>query len=70
MNTWDGHKCEQNLKDHGIDFVDREGFFDGDLLTREDTRTIYSEQRFQSIGVFNLDSSVDRLLSSLSRYKN
>lgn len=53
MNTWDSHKCEQNLKDHGIDFVDLEGFFDGDLLTREDTRTTYSEQRFQSIGVFN-----------------
>ena len=53
MNTWDGKKQEANLKVHGINFTDLEGFFDGDLLTREDTRQAYSEQRFQSVGVFN-----------------
>jgi uncharacterized DUF497 family protein len=53
MNTWDSAKREKNLKDHGIDFVDLEGFFDGDLLTREDTREVYTEQRLQSVGVFN-----------------
>ena len=53
MNTWDGSKRKKNLKDHGIDFADLEGFFDSDLLTREDTRQTYAEQRFQSIGVFN-----------------
>jgi uncharacterized DUF497 family protein len=52
MNIWDGHKRNTNLKDHGIDFADLEGFFDGDLLTREDTRQNYAEQRFQSIGEF------------------
>ena len=37
VNTWDERKRRRNLKDHGIDFADLEGFFDGDLLTREDS---------------------------------
>ena len=53
MNTWDEYKREKNRKDHGIDFADLEGFFDTDLLTREDTRQAYSEKRRQSVGVFN-----------------
>jgi len=53
VNTWDERKRRRNLKDHGIDFADLEGFFDGDLLTREDTREAYGEARYQSVGVFN-----------------
>ena len=53
MNTWDEPKRRTNLKDHGIDFADLEGFFDGDLLTREDKREAYGEERYQSIGMFN-----------------
>jgi uncharacterized DUF497 family protein len=53
MSTWDEPKRLRNLRDHGIDFADLEGFFDGDLLTREDTRESYGERRYQSIGVFN-----------------
>lgn len=53
MNTWDEAKRRSNRKDHGVDFADLEGFFDGDLLTREDAREIYGERRFQSVGVFN-----------------
>ncbi len=53
MITWDEAKCRRNLRDHGVDFEDLEGFFDGDLLTREDIRQAYGEPRFQSIGVFN-----------------
>lgn len=53
MITWTEAKRRRNLKDHGIDFTDLEGFFDGDLLTREDTREAFGEPRFQSIGVFN-----------------
>lgn len=52
VNTWDKAKRRRNLNDHGIDFADLEGFFDGDLLTREDTRDAYGEVRYQSIGVF------------------
>ena len=53
MSTWDNAKRQINLKEHGIDFADLEGFFDGDLVTREDTREAYLEQRLQSVGVFN-----------------
>jgi len=53
MNTWDEAKRWRNLSDHGIDLAGLEGFFNGDLLTREDTRLAYGEQRLQSIGVFN-----------------
>jgi len=53
MITWDAPKRRSHLKDHGIDFADLEGFFDGVLLTREDTRVAYFEKRLQSVGVFN-----------------
>ena len=53
MSTWDEAKRRRNLRDHGVDFADLEGFFDGDLITREDTWEAYGEPRHQSIGVFN-----------------
>jgi uncharacterized protein len=53
VNTWDERKRRANVKVHGIDFADLEGFFDGDLLTREDKRHAYGEDRYQSIGVLN-----------------
>jgi uncharacterized DUF497 family protein len=53
MNTWGEAKRLLNLAEHGVDFAGLEGFFDGDLLTREDTRMAYGEQRFQSVGVFS-----------------
>lgn len=51
MNTWHEAKRLLNLKNHGVDFADLDEFFDGDLLTREDARGTYEEQRWQSIGV-------------------
>ena len=53
VSTWASTKREINLKQHGVDFADLDGFFSGDLLTREDTREAYLEQRLQSVGVFN-----------------
>lgn len=53
MSTWDKAKREKNLADHGVDLAGLEGFFLGDLLTREDAREAYGEPRFQSIGLFN-----------------
>jgi uncharacterized DUF497 family protein len=35
----------------GIDFADLEPFFDSYLLTEQDERGAYGEQRFQSIGL-------------------
>jgi uncharacterized DUF497 family protein len=51
VNSWDERKRRVNLRDHGIDFADLEGFFDSDLLTREDKRHGYGEERYQTIGV-------------------
>jgi len=53
VNSWDERKRRVNLKDHGIDFADLEGFFDGGLLTREDKRHAFGEERYQTIGVLN-----------------
>lgn len=53
VTTWDEAKRRRNFRDHGIDLADLEGFFEGDVLTREDTREAYGEVRYQSIGVFN-----------------
>ena len=50
--TFDEAKRQINLDDHGIDIAALEAFFDGDLLTREDRRVAYGEQRFQSVGWF------------------
>lgn len=48
--TFDEAKRHANLVKHGIDLAALSGFFDGDLLTREDTREAYGELRFQSVG--------------------
>jgi len=53
MSTWDEAKRTKNRVDHGIDFADLDGFFLGDLLTREDARHAYGEVRLQSLGLFN-----------------
>lgn len=50
MVTFCEDKRQANIAKHGIDFVDLFGFFEGDLLTREDVHAAYGELRFQSIG--------------------
>ena len=50
MVTYDETKCRANITKHGVDMAVLSGFFDGDLLTREDRREAYGEARFQSIG--------------------
>ncbi len=50
MITFDEAKCQANIVKHGVDFAALSGFFDADLLTREDARAAYGELRFQSIG--------------------
>ena len=50
MITFDQSKRQGNLAKHGIDLAALSGFFDGDLLTREDARDAYGELRFQSVG--------------------
>ncbi|HLF12653.1 MAG TPA: BrnT family toxin [Gammaproteobacteria bacterium] len=47
---WDEVKRLQNLKDHGIDFIDAHKVFDGPTFTFEDDRFRYQEQCFTLSG--------------------
>jgi uncharacterized protein len=48
---WDEAKRLANLDKHGIDFIDVPDLFWGDILTLEDDRYSYGEQRFITFGV-------------------
>jgi uncharacterized protein len=48
---WDDDKNKFNLKKHGVDFVEAMLIFENDVLSIEDTRQNYGEQRFRSIGL-------------------
>jgi len=48
---WDETKCLANLRKHGIDFTDVPPVFDGDIVTVEDNRYGYGEQRFVTFGL-------------------
>ena len=51
MVTWDETKRRSNIKNHGIDFVGCASVFDGPVITREDDRLAYGEQRINLIGL-------------------
>jgi uncharacterized protein len=48
---WDEDKRLANVRKHGIDFVDAIVVFEGDVVTIEDDRFEYGEQRFATLGV-------------------
>ena len=48
---WDEAKRLTDLFKHGIDFIDILTVFDGDVLTVEDDRYSYGEQRFVTFGL-------------------
>ena len=50
---WDEAKRAQNLKDHGIDFVDAKKVFAGPTFTFEDDRFAYQQQRYITLGLLN-----------------
>jgi uncharacterized DUF497 family protein len=51
--TWNEDKRIRNIREHGVDFSELASFFEGYLMTVEDERVAYGEQRFQSVGLFN-----------------
>ena len=53
MITWDEAKRQANLRKHGIDFATCEPIFDAPLVTNEDDREAYGEQRLKSLGWLN-----------------
>ena len=50
---WDEAKRLTNVAKHGFDFVDAVTVFDGDIVTIEDDRFEYDEQRFVTLGLLN-----------------
>lgn len=49
--TWDEAKRTENLRKHGLDFMDAEDLFEGYTVTLEDDRFDYGEQRFVTFGI-------------------
>ena len=50
MVTWDDAKRESNLRKHGLGFEGCEEVFDHPVLTEEDDRFAYEEQRINLLG--------------------
>ena len=48
---WDEDKRQAVIEKHGVDFLDAVLIFEGPVLTREDTRANYGEDRFISAGL-------------------
>ena len=48
--AYDPLKRKKNLRKHAIDLAECEPVFDAPMLTREDTREAYGEQRLMSLG--------------------
>jgi uncharacterized DUF497 family protein len=48
--TWDEQKRHANLRDHGLDFEGCEAVFDNPVITAEDSRAAYGEQRIHLLG--------------------
>ena len=53
MVTYDEAKRKINLKKHGIDFVGCEAIFSSPVVSWEDDRDDYGEQRINTLGFLN-----------------
>ncbi len=51
MTTWDETKRQENIKDHGFDFVGCDVIWDNFTITREDVRQSYGEKRLVTFGL-------------------
>ena len=53
MISYDDNKRQINLKKHGIDLAECVSIFDHPMITKEDVRENYGEQRLLSLGLLN-----------------
>jgi len=49
---WDEDKRQANIRQHNIDFLAAIEAFEGPLMTKEDTRFEYDEERYISFGLY------------------
>lgn len=49
---WDETKRINNIRKHGFDFIDVSIIFEEDIVTIEDERFNYGEQRFVTLGLW------------------
>jgi uncharacterized DUF497 family protein len=47
---WDERKRSDNIRKHGIDFVDAALIFEGSIVEKADTRRPYGETRWRALG--------------------
>ena len=53
MISYDDNKRQINIKKHGIDLAECVSIFDHPMITKEDARENYGEQRLLSLGLLN-----------------
>jgi len=53
MITYDENKRQSNITSHELDFVGCETVFDGPMVSWEDDRESYGEQRINALGFMN-----------------
>ena len=51
--SWDESKRQANLAKHGLDFADAEKEFAGPMVSFEDSRNDYGEQRMIGVGLLD-----------------
>jgi uncharacterized protein len=47
---WDEKKRQENIRNHGVDFLRAALFFENDVIESEDTRRSYGEPRCRALG--------------------
>ncbi|MCL2876621.1 MAG: BrnT family toxin [Betaproteobacteria bacterium] len=53
MITYDEDKRQSNIASHGLDFIGCDAVFDGPMVSWEDVRESYGEQRINALGFLN-----------------
>ena len=79
MITFDEAKRKANIAKHGVDFVGCDAIFDGPVVSLEDARAAYDEQRINILGwlhgcvmcmTYTDDGEVMRVISLRRAEKN
>lgn len=55
---WDESKRKENLRKHGLDFLDAPTLFEGSMLNHLDTRDDYEESRWIGVGFIETTCAV------------